>query len=825
MSNVNNLGNMNSINNLENVWSVNPADSLGATSLFFASQPDNNNIFSERFEQLPSTVSDEPIENKFGAIGSNVPTPPSASDGSNPCTQSSSSSSPFSLMGGLNGNNSPPDQMWLGAIGNNLGLNSTPQINSSPESGNIPIVRTIGLFQCGYCRNDAQYYCNSCNEGMCGICIQPHFSQPNLKQHRMQKMRSPSPKPWFMNQPTRLPQEASGGDDRECALHFETLAFICENCKVIVCQGCTLRDHYEHKCSTIEEYIKNPNIVIKALLDKSDVGKQEIKRMIDRVVVYTSYLERDMNDIALTRRRNPRSSNGMLTPQQAEDQEIYVTEILEKFRTAHQTMFTDKTSGLRSALAGIASVTDELRRRGAFKGMDSFTLAKALIEHDNKIEHHLKQYSKMAPTQVDVCDFYHRLMSQFDDPQTSLEQLANNLNGVNAWNVDVQTLINNTNQLNLNGRDRDRERERERERERDRDRERDRLPRRAIVARNHQQNHSIQSFFTQVNQQNQFWNTHTVQALQTAQANKLAQLNKLAQSAQLHSVHNLHMQNDFANQLNLNVNDMFMLAASQPMLQSSHLRSIQKDDKYEPNPGFGQCIYNLGVKVSVNHRFVPTCAFAGDGCEEGQLSRPWGVCVDKFGQIIIGDRRNNRIQIFGANGEFKFAFGTKGTGDGELDLPAGVTVDIQNRIIVADKDNHRVQIFSAIGRFVLKFGSYGRGLGEFQYPWDVASNSAGHIVVSDTRNHRVQMFSAYGHFITKFSFDDIPGPSGLKTNITPRGISYDCNGDILVTDFENHRIMKLDGNLRRVSINHKKTTKMAVKPNCLIELFVGILRF
>lgn len=181
------------------------------------------------------------------------------------------------------------------------------------------------------------------------------------------------------------------------------------------------------------------------------------------------------------------------------------------------------------------------------------------------------------------------------------------------------------------------------------------------------------------------------------------------------------------------------------------------------------------------------------------MSRPWGVCVDKYGQIIIGDRRNNRIQIFTPSGEFKFAFGTKGTGDGELDLPAGVTVDIQNRIIVADKDNHRVQIFSSIGRFILKFGSYGRGLGEFQYPWDVATNTSGHIIVSDTRNHRVQMFTAYGHFITKFSFDDIPGPSGLKTNITPRGVCYDSNGDIFVTDFENHRIMKLDGNLRRVS--------------------------
>lgn len=72
--------------------------------------------------------------------------------------------------------------------------------------------------------------------------------------------------------------------------------------------------------------------------------------------------------------------------------------------------------------------------------------------------------------------------------------------------------------------------------------------------------------------------------------------------------------------------------------------------------------------------------FCFDGHEDGEVSRPWGVCVNKNNEIVVADRRNNRIQVFFADGTFKFKFGSKGTGNGQFDLPAGVGVDPQNRI-------------------------------------------------------------------------------------------------------------------------------------------------
>jgi tripartite motif-containing protein 71 len=188
-----------------------------------------------------------------------------------------------------------------------------------------------------------------------------------------------------------------------------------------------------------------------------------------------------------------------------------------------------------------------------------------------------------------------------------------------------------------------------------------------------------------------------------------------------------------------------------------------------------------------------------DGHEDGKVSRPWGVCVNKSNEIIIADRRNNRIQIFFADGTFKLKFGAKGTGNGQFDLPAGVATDSNNRIIVVDKDNHRVQVFSSTGVFILKFGAYGKELSQFMYPWACAVNTKSQILVTDSRNHRIQLFSPDGHFISRFSFDGLNHSRYLKGLTTPRGVAFTPDGNIIISDFENHRLILIDSSMTKVS--------------------------
>ncbi|KAF7708624.1 hypothetical protein HF521_017681 [Silurus meridionalis] len=182
---------------------------------------------------------------------------------------------------------------------------------------------------------------------------------------------------------------------------------------------------------------------------------------------------------------------------------------------------------------------------------------------------------------------------------------------------------------------------------------------------------------------------------------------------------------------------------------------------------------------------LPVASFGGEGDGDGQLCRPWGICVDKEGYVIVADRSNNRIQIFKPCGTFHHKFGTLGSRPGQFDRPAGVACDNQRRIIVADKDNHRIQIFTFDGQFLLKFGEKGTKNGQFNYPWDVAVNSEGKILVSDTRNHRVQLFGPDGVFINKYGFEG----ALWKHFDSPRGVAFNQEGHLVVTDFNNHRLL------------------------------------
>ncbi|KAK3855992.1 hypothetical protein Pcinc_037644 [Petrolisthes cinctipes] len=224
------------------------------------------------------------------------------------------------------------------------------------------------------------------------------------------------------------------------------------------------------------------------------------------------------------------------------------------------------------------------------------------------------------------------------------------------------------------------------------------------------------------------------------------------------------------------------LVSYQPQVDGQHILSITikglhiQGSPYTIMVRNGRCYQTLGTNL---------LTIGCEGEAEGQLCRPWGVCTDKEGNVLVADRSNNRIQVFSPDGTYHHSFGSPGTRAGQFDRPAGIAVDNRGRIIVADKDNHRIQVFTHDGNFLFKFGDKGSKNGQFNYPWDVASNSDGDIVVTDTRNHRIQLFRHDGTFISKYGFE---GPL-WKHFDSPRGVCFNLEGHIVVTDFNNHRLL------------------------------------
>ena len=126
----------------------------------------------------------------------------------------------------------------------------------------------------------------------------------------------------------------------------------------------------------------------------------------------------------------------------------------------------------------------------------------------------------------------------------------------------------------------------------------------------------------------------------------------------------------------------------------------------------------------------PRSARSGKKARAGPTGFPAGVAVDNStgssrGDVYVGDQTNQRVEKFGAGGNFILMFGdevnkdgsdvckageecqagTKAAGAGQFGNPRGVAVDpTSGSVYVVDFSNHRVQKFSPEGQFELMFG-------------------------------------------------------------------------------------------------------------------------
>jgi sugar lactone lactonase YvrE len=89
---------------------------------------------------------------------------------------------------------------------------------------------------------------------------------------------------------------------------------------------------------------------------------------------------------------------------------------------------------------------------------------------------------------------------------------------------------------------------------------------------------------------------------------------------------------------------------------------------------------------------------------EQSLNTPWGVAVDNSGDLYVADRNNSRVlvyqgtsttpsRVYGQRGSF--TTGTPGSGNDKLSSPEGVALDRYGNLYVADRGNNRVLFFPA----------------------------------------------------------------------------------------------------------------------------------
>ena len=183
----------------------------------------------------------------------------------------------------------------------------------------------------------------------------------------------------------------------------------------------------------------------------------------------------------------------------------------------------------------------------------------------------------------------------------------------------------------------------------------------------------------------------------------------------------------------------------------------------------------------------------GDGPDE--FNAPSAVLIAPSGDIFVADghggNTNARIMKFARDGKFIKTWGKKGSGPGEIDIPHALAMDSRGRLFVGDRNNNRIQIFDQDGNFLDQWTQFSRPSGIF-----IDHNDMIYVADSESesvaKNHDgwkrgIRIGSARDGSVTALIPDPVERTTGTSA---AEGVAVDRMGNIYGAEVGPKRLMR-----------------------------------
>jgi trimeric autotransporter adhesin len=236
--------------------------------------------------------------------------------------------------------------------------------------------------------------------------------------------------------------------------------------------------------------------------------------------------------------------------------------------------------------------------------------------------------------------------------------------------------------------------------------------------------------------------------------------------------------------------------------------------------GVFACVMTAGAAdVRYTISTVAGGAYSGDNrsAVQAQLGSPDGVAADAAGNVYVSDSIDHRVRKISPSGLITTAvgnghFGFRGDGgpadSAQLNAPYGIALDRDGNLYIADLGNSRVRKVSASDGTIRTVAGGGTNpanaeggdatAARLNQPRNLALDASGNLYIADFGDHRIYRVTPAGLI---YRFAGVGTPGAIKDSAAvdaafapldaPAGLAVDRDGAVYVADSGNRRIRKI----------------------------------